>query len=1167
MDYENYPRYFLDEPITFNAELNYIQCDSNAGEITYVEDQSFYTIWQIIDSTSVASDLETVTANYQQFISWEYDPWDLATYNGYQIRLKATSNGVEAVQARPFDVVEYPYLMCYIAGGSRTESVNNDLLIEANVLNFDVTDALQNSGVTYNWRCLDVMQYNNCVDNTGTVLTFANSASLTIPANTLEPYQTYRFRLDASITTPSNKQCYYIVYITILDVEQTLQLIDFPEHIQAGSVNLNDVFAITVDLDGFLNYDEPIYNFAFIYNDQVIANQTVKYETFNIRLMDYFDSVIVSDPYIQLRISVQSPYEYQPNMMSLRLYLNYPPQNGVLAVSDAISGTALSTSYTFQTYGWTDYNFDYSYRFSYYLSRDYYDEEVERGYNPLMSEMNIICDYSFRSVCSSYLPLPIQDDSDGNYYAVIMVQARDTLGGISNVTQAIQIQPSTKTRVNEIDALDSLYRKVLFSQKEEKVKKLVQIAHQLRQIDEEGCSVCSGNGVCDAVTQQCQCETGYYMRDCSMEKSDYDTYSTFKMEVLGSLMDLREKQLQLGYEEQIVKAQYSLLDDKYLGVTFNQTFVESYINEMDTYINSKISGKIDEIVDNNYIYKAKYKFDIDIDSIHRILKHLYYQFDAFAYSLNNTSYYSSRRQLDSFAEFQRLKYYKQLVNLTRDCGYQLHRMTQPNDKIYIFEGKMFNDKMTVMSTKYILDQILDYDIETDVINFSQTGPDIEGDGNVHVYDVMVQGYEVNPYRYEPTFPYPEQDTQCQDIDVFRQNTPEREISIEVKAKYEFDAINTENPDYNICISRQYNGVWLPPTWTSTRCNTTVLEDSSGDYNVFCTCFDLNPVSVVDDYMCNFSNCQYEEDDFRWYESLMLYTLIVFFLFFWYLLYKAYIYDKIYMYKVTLEIPDSEEEPESEEDEKDEKDRLKVGNVFEYIQGSRRGKIKRHKKRTAGDEGEDIVVEDRGGKTEVDADELEQEEVYNDVYFKQNVCWAIYKLHELLEIFFFYDPDCRRVFRVFFWYSKGMFMAGLIGTLLDKDLYLWYIVMYIGLFINIYDGLISIMKQLMRRPQFILKIIGLNLGIFSLIAALYMIIICNQWDNLADANEWAYIFLCLYFIDTMSWQPLLIFTKTVILNLAIGKGNRCARFIKWLFIFYEENIFFRNLLNQAKNVFG
>lgn len=49
------------------------------------------------------------------------------------------------------------------------------------------------------------------------------------------------------------------------------------------------------------------------------------YTEYTIRLMDYFENLIVTDPYVTLKISVQSPYEYMPSHTTLRLLVNYPP--------------------------------------------------------------------------------------------------------------------------------------------------------------------------------------------------------------------------------------------------------------------------------------------------------------------------------------------------------------------------------------------------------------------------------------------------------------------------------------------------------------------------------------------------------------------------------------------------------------------------------------------------------------------------------------------------------------------------------------------------------------------------------------------------------------------------------------------------------------------------
>lgn len=86
-----------------------------------------------------------------------------------------------------------------------------------------------------------------------------------------------------------------------------------------------------------------------------------------------------------------------------------------------------------------------------------------------------------------------------------------------------------------------------------------------------------------------------------------------------------------------------------------------------------------------------------------------------------------------------------------------------------------------------------------------------------------------------------------------------------------------------------------------------------------------------------------------------------------------------MYKVGLDVEESEEESDEEIEELKDPDRLKRGNVFEYLEGSRRGKIKRHKKRDTTNDGEEVNVHDRGGKTEVDVDHIEEIDEYIEIY--------------------------------------------------------------------------------------------------------------------------------------------------------------------------------------------
>lgn len=96
----------------------------------------------------------------------------------------------------------------------------------------------------------------------------------------------------------------------------------------------------------------------------------------------------------------------------------------------------------------------------------------------------------------------------------------------------------------------------------------------------------------------------------------------------------------------------------------------------------------------------------------------------------------------------------------------------------------------------------------------------------------------------------------------------------------------------MCITRRYNGVWLPPTWTIDDCETSYVRDGNEKLEIICTCFSLNPVSVINDYLCIFRDCYPESDSLNWYTTLLLYVLIVLFLTWVYLIYKAYAYDRV-----------------------------------------------------------------------------------------------------------------------------------------------------------------------------------------------------------------------------------------------------------------------------------
>lgn len=60
------------------------------------------------------------------------------------------------------------------------------------------------------------------------------------------------------------------------------------------------------------------------------------------------------------------------------------------------------------------------------------------------------------------------------------------------------------------------------------------------------------------------------------------------MEVYKSLLDLRDNQIRFVNEENIVNGMYNILDDQFIGVSVNNTFMDSFVSDMDLYVNTRI---------------------------------------------------------------------------------------------------------------------------------------------------------------------------------------------------------------------------------------------------------------------------------------------------------------------------------------------------------------------------------------------------------------------------------------------------------------------------------------------------------------------------------------------------------------------------------------------------
>ena len=97
---------------------------------------------------------------------------------------------------------------------------------------------------------------------------------------------------------------------------------------------------------------------------------------------------------------------------------------------------------------------------------------------------------------------------------------------------------------------------------------------------------------------------------------------------------------------------------------------------------------------------------------------------------------------------------------------------------------------------------------------------------------------------------------------------------------------------------------------------------------------------------------------------------------------------------------------------------------------------------------------------------------------------------------------------------------------------------------------------MKQNRFLLIIFGFDMGLACIVISWYFIIQSVGWHDTRDGKYWAFTFLISYALDFLVINPVLVFLKSILINITIGSNFCLARLIKFFFIFFEENLFFR-----------
>ena len=102
-------------------------------------------------------------------------------------------------------------------------------------------------------------------------------------------------------------------------------------------------------------------------------------------------------------------------------------------------------------------------------------------------------------------------------------------------------------------------------------------------------SSCSGHGSCIPASTHCSCDEDYYLKDCSLSKSDYDNYLQTKKDLYDRANALKGTSSSQALNEQLIKSINLLLEDGDLGLLLSPQDVNSGLNDMDTIITSQLN--------------------------------------------------------------------------------------------------------------------------------------------------------------------------------------------------------------------------------------------------------------------------------------------------------------------------------------------------------------------------------------------------------------------------------------------------------------------------------------------------------------------------------------------------------------------------------------------------
>ncbi|CAK55961.1 unnamed protein product (macronuclear) [Paramecium tetraurelia] len=304
---------------------------------------------------------------------------------------------------------------------------------------------------------------------------------------------------------------------------------------------------------------------------------------------------------------------------------------------------------------------------------------------------------------------------------------------------------------------------------------------------------CSGVGTC--VDQKCLCPPGYYFKDCSGNKTQFENFNHL---IFKSIQALVVKDAVLYFQ------QYTDIISK--------TSIDKCLKVLMNYI-INLNSRMEQI--NQYSINIQYQ-----------------QTNQFSYSQIDTRQILSKLDMRN-AILSTEFIWNIALSISNSSNYQI--MHHLNDFfLHIidlsFLALLPNEKFEIsMST---LNLVIQRSVNIQNLSSHRF---LQQDVSLDYYDIVQAVYISNFYSYDGYYPYPNQMYPLYDY-MIRQQNRYQNIEISTPITYKFEIRNdTTNL---VCISRN------PKTyeWTKDNCYLSIINSS-----YFCICSKIEPVTICNDY--------------------------------------------------------------------------------------------------------------------------------------------------------------------------------------------------------------------------------------------------------------------------------------------------------------------------------